>query len=261
MVAGVPSAIARLEVTEYLQERVLALLQDQSAMVPLAFQGGTALRLLYGLDRYSEDLDFALERREDLYRPMEYAHSIREGLVALAFDVEVSVDTHRVVHVLWVRVPGLPFDLGLSPHPAQQLAVKVGVDTTPPAGAGTTTTVVRRRVLLNIQHHDRATLLAGKLHAVLARPHAKGRDFYDLLWYLAAPDWPDPNLVFLNNALSRTAWTGEPVTAGSWAPLVAGRVSALDWRLVRRDVEPFIAESSSRAAFTQAALLELLARR
>ena len=70
------------------------------------------------------------------------------------------------------------------------------------------TTLVRRHVLLNLHHHDRASLLAGKLHAVLQRPFLKGRDLYDLIWYLSDKDWPDPNLVLLNNALNQTGWTG-----------------------------------------------------
>ena len=81
------------------------------------------------------------------------------------------------------------------------LMVKVEVDTKPPAGAVVTTSVVRRHIMLHIQHHDRASLLAGKLHAVLQRPYLKGRDVYDTLWYLSDPTWPAPNFTMLNNAL------------------------------------------------------------
>ena len=69
-----------------------------------------------------------------------------------------------------------------------------------------TTTIVRRYQTLHLQHHDRATLLAGKLHAILQRPYPKGRDVNDLLWYLSDPAWPEPNLVMLNNALQQTGW-------------------------------------------------------
>ena len=64
--------------------------------------------------------------------------------------------------------------------------------------------MVRRHVLLQLHHHDRASLLAGKLHAVLQRPYVKGRDFFDLLWYLSDPGWPSPNLTLLNRALAQT---------------------------------------------------------
>ena len=74
-------------------------------------------------------------------------------------------------------------ELGLSPRTSEVISVEIEVDTAPPAGAVLATTVVRRHVTLHLQHHDRASLLAGKLHAVLQRPYAKGRDFYDLFWY------------------------------------------------------------------------------
>ena len=64
---------------------------------------------------------------------------------------------------------------------------------------------------LPIQHHDKASLLAGKLHAILQRPYAKGRDLYDLLWYLGDPTWPPPNLTMLNHALRQTGWEGAPL--------------------------------------------------
>jgi predicted nucleotidyltransferase component of viral defense system len=52
-----------------------------------------------------------------------------------------------------------------------------------------------------LQHHDRASLLAGKLHALFQRRYVKGRDLYDLMWYLSDPNWPEPNLTLLQNAL------------------------------------------------------------
>jgi hypothetical protein len=73
--------------------------------------------------------------------------------------------------------------LKLSPHHDEVLAVKIEVDTIPPRGAGLATSLIRRHVLLNLQHHDQASLLAGKLHAILQRPSLKGRDLYDLAWY------------------------------------------------------------------------------
>jgi hypothetical protein len=56
-------------------------------------------------------------------------------------------------------------------------------------------------------------LLAGKLHAMLSRPWLKGRDLFDLVWYLADRNWPAPNPVLLNNALKQTGWDGPLLTA------------------------------------------------
>ncbi len=201
---------------EYLQARILAALQRAGAMIPLAFHGGTALRFLYNSQRYSEDLDFALERARESYDFRGYLKEIRSGLTAEGYAVSLKVSDQKVVHSAFVRFAGLLNELGLSPFRDEVLAVKIEVDTNPPAGAVLTTSVIRRHVPLQLQHHDRASLLAGKLHAVLQRPYAKGRDLYDLLWYLSDPAWPAPNLDLLNNALRQTGWAGPELTEGTW---------------------------------------------
>ena len=122
----------------------------------------------------------------------------------------------------------------------------------------TATTVVRRHVLLQLQHHDQASLLAGKLHAVLERAYPKGRDFYDLIWYLAAPDWPPPNLTLLNNALRQTAWEGPELDAANWRRIVADRVASVDWRRVVEDVAPFIEAEEELPLLERETLLTLL---
>src|SRR5947208_5417257 len=159
----------RNRVREYLQARILASLQRAGAMVPLAFQGGTALRFLYSIRRYSEDLDFALERPDRGYDFESYLGAIRSDLQREGYEIEIKANAQRVVHSAFVRFPRLLFELGLSPHPNEILAVKVEVDTNPPPGAVLATTIIRRQVTLNLQHHDPASLLAGKLHAVLQR--------------------------------------------------------------------------------------------
>ncbi len=225
---------------EYLQARILGALQRAGAMIPLAFHGGTALRFLYATARYSEDLDFALERPAEGYDFRAYLRAIQAELTAEAYRVEVKVNDQKIVHSAWLRFAGLLYELGLSPHRDEVLAVKIEVDTRPPAGAGLTTTVVRRHILLHLQHHDRASLLAGKLHAVLQRPYLKGRDLYDLVWYLSDPTWPAPNLTLLNNALQQTGWPGEVLTASTWRAAVRERLAAVDWTQAAADVRPFL---------------------
>jgi hypothetical protein len=154
--------------------------------------------------------------------------------------VELKVSDQKTVHSAFVRFRGLLYELGLSPHRDEVLAVKIEVDTNPPRGAELATTIVRRYVILQLQHHDRASLLAGKLHAILQRPYTKGRDVYDLLWYLSDPEWPAPNLTLLNNALQQTGWEAEPLTEDSWRKIVQSRLEAVDWEQVVADVRPFL---------------------
>ncbi|MFY9825418.1 MAG: nucleotidyl transferase AbiEii/AbiGii toxin family protein [Thermoanaerobaculia bacterium] len=243
---------------EYLQARLLSSLQRAGAMIPLAFQGGTALRFLYSIRRYSEDLDFALERPDRGYDFDSYLRAIRSDFQREGYTIEIKANTQKVVHSAFVRFPGLLFELGLSPHPNEILAVKVEVDTNPPPGAGLATTIVRRHATLHLQHHDPASLLAGKLHAVLQRTYPKGRDFYDLLWYLSDPAWPAPNLVLLNNALRQTGWSGSEISAESWRTPVLDRIQNADWSRIVADVQPFLDDPSEIDLLTRENLAQLI---
>jgi hypothetical protein len=120
------------------------------------------------------------------------------------------------------------------------------------------TSVVSRHVLLNLHHHDRASLLAGKLHALLQRPWAKGRDIYDLFWYLGQRDWPEPNLTLLQNALAQSGWTGPRVEVGSWRSVLHQRIESLRWERVVADVAPFLEVSTETESLTRENLLRLL---
>jgi len=244
---------------EYLQARILLALQQAGAMIPLAFQGGTALRFLFGLPRFSEDLDFALERPErdrlDLPRVED---RIRAQLEREGYEVLTRGKTERVVERLLVSFPGLMYEAGLSPHESHRLNIRIEVDTRPPKGAGLATTLVRRHAMLNLQHHDRPSLLAGKLHAILQRSWPKGRDLFDLFWYVSDPTWPEPNLELLNNALKQTRWAGPVLHQASWKPVTRERVVSIDWEVAKRDVAPFLEPGPATALFDRENLLRLL---
>jgi len=261
LVAEAPNPLqARNRAGEYLQALILQSLQRSGAMVSLAFLGGTALRFLYNSQRYSEDLDFSLERDTDTYDFHKYLEAIRRDLESQGYAITLKVSDKKTVHNAFVRFPGLPFELGLSPHPDEVLAVKVDVDTHPPDGAVLETTLLRRHVLLNLQHHDRASLLAGKLHALLQRPYLKGRDLYDLIWYLSEPDWPAPNLVLLNNALAQTGWKEGLVSPGTWRRTVQEHLERISWKQAYADVEPFLVSAEDASLLTRENLFRLLDR-
>lgn len=243
---------------EYMQALILSSLQRAGAMVPLAFHGGTALRFLYGAYRYSEDLDFALEKAPDNYDFRSYLRVIHSDLDSQGYGIELKVNDQKVVHSAFVRFPGLLYELGLSPQQQEVLAVKIEVDTQPPAGAVLETTVIRRHLILNIQHHDRSSMLAGKLHAVLQRQYLKGRDIYDLLFYLSNPEWPVPNYEMLNHALKQTGWQGERVQAENWREIVRSRLVRANWRAVSADVRPFVEMPHELNMLTRDTLVGLL---
>ena len=229
---------------EYVQARMLQGFQDDAVFTRWAFVGGTALRFLYSIPRFSEDLDFSALRP-----PRDQDSGFRSALLraksvfeAEGYEVGVKVKKQPgAVESAFVRFPGLPYEVGLSPHPSQVLSIKVEVDTNPPVGAVTETTLVRRHVTLNLHHHDKASLLAGKMHAVLSRGWTKGRDIYDIIWYLADRDWPPPNLALLNAALSQTGWDGTlPIMEKTWPVVLRDHLLSLNWDKVRADVLPFL---------------------
>jgi len=247
-----------LLVREYLQARILQSLQDRGMFLRWAFLGGTALRFLYSVPRFSEDLDFSLMTSggDSGFRPA--LEEVKRAFAVEGYPIEVLVSERKTVASAWVKFPGLPRELGLSPHAAQTLSIKVEVDTCPPAGAGIETTVVRRHVTLHLCHYDQASLLAGKLHAILSRPWAKGRDLYDLAWYLADRNWPAPNLELLNAALTQTGWKGPVMTAANWRTELLNRIEGLDWEKARADVRPFLERMGDLSLVTLDVLRNLL---
>lgn len=230
-------------VREYLQARILESLQKSGAMIPLAFHGGTALRFLFSHGRYSEDLDFALEGNLGSYDFRGYLKAIRSDLTPEGYQIEIKANDQKTVNSAFIRFPGLLYEMGLSPNPNEVLAVKVEVDTNPPMGAGLSTTIVRRFVVLQLHHHDKPSLLSGKLHAILQRSFTKGRDIYDLFWYLTDPTWPEPNLVMLNNALKQSDWNADFLTKKDWKDQILKRLKNLNWTGIVDDVRPFVEPS------------------
>lgn len=259
LVRDLPPLAARNLAREYLQSRILAAMQNAGAMTSIAFQGGTCLRFLFSLPRYSDGLDFALEGDRERYSLPRYMQAIRAALAKENYRVELRVREHRSVHSGWVRIPRLLHELGLSPLASEVLAVKIEVDTNPPQCAGTEVHLVRRHVTLRLFHHDRASLLAGKLHAVLRRAYAKGRDLYDLIWYLSDRQWPAPNLAMLNAALEQSGWRGEAMTEHGWRSAVRERVRMLDWQAAAGDVRPFLEDPADAALVNEENALRLLA--
>ena len=176
------------------------------------FQGRTSLRFLFAIPCYFEDLDFTLEGDPIHYDFRTYLEAIRADLSVEGYLVGLTVKDQRSVHSAFVRVRDILHEASLSPHRDEVVAIKINADTNLPGGAVLDTTLVRRYVTLRLQHHDLASLLAGKFHAILQRPYTKGRYLYDLVWYLANRQWPAPNLLLFNAALQQSDWTGEVLT-------------------------------------------------
>lgn len=197
---------------EYLQARILQMLQEAGSFRNWAFAGGTSLRFIYSIPRFSEDLDFSVIDTSKPANFREALNRVKSGFDKEAYQVSLTIKDEKTVASAFVKFPGLPRELGLSPHTSQALSVKVELDLNPLQGAGYETTLVRRHVVLNILHYDKPSLFAGKLHALLTRKYTKGRDIYDLIWYLTDKSLQEPNFILLNAALEQTKWSGPVLT-------------------------------------------------
>ena len=245
-------------VRDYLQARILQTLQDQGMFGRWAFVGGTALRFLFAIPRFSEDLDFSLMTPGGDAGVPSALRAVGQALRAEGYAVETTARGRSAVASGYVRFPGILHELGLAGRVEQDLSIKVEIDTNPPAGAGISTTLVRRHVTLNLCHYDKASLFGGKLHAILTRSWPKGRDLFDLAWYLTDRSWPAPNLVLLNTALAQTPWAGPELTDSNWRPEVRRHLATLNWVAARADVRPFLEHERDLQLVSPDALEQLL---
>ena len=143
--------MARCIVREYLQARVLENLQENGAFVNWAFVGGTALRFLYSMPRFSEDLDFSLVRAgvEDNFT--ELMKKTKGVFETEDYKLTIKAKIEKTVKSAFLKFEGLLYEIGLSPHRYETISIKVEIDTNPPSGAGFETSVVRRHCLLNFE--------------------------------------------------------------------------------------------------------------
>lgn len=223
---------------EYIQAFALRSLHESEAFSCLSFVGGTALRFAYNLPRFSEDLDFSLEKSAP-YTPVAWMKKLKQDLQLSGFETNLSWNDRKTVHTAWIRVGDIMKEAGLVAMADQKLSIKLEIDTRPPAGAECEKTIINRHLVFALQYHRLPSLMAGKTHALLTRPYPKGRDWYDLLWYLGKRPAIEPNAVLLQNALDQTQGTGA-VVATHWKSLLRERIKGIDFTKLAADVRPFL---------------------
>ncbi len=231
---------------EILQELVLYALWRNDFFKIGAFQGGTCLRILYGLPRFSEDLDFILKQPDPDFRWTGILPGVAQVLVEFGVDVEL-VDrsrADRAVQMAMLKDDSLGGQLDLqflNAGAPRKLRIKLEVDTNPPAGSGWDQRFHNFPTDFLVTVQDLPSNFALKLHALLCRPYVKGRDWYDLLWYLRRATVP--NLAHLANALQQAgpfANKGIVVSAEWLEQALNEKINSLDWPEAIRDVEPFL---------------------
>jgi len=226
---------------EYLQHYVLYLLFRTKHYRRMAFTGGTALRALHGLPRFSEDLDFSLVDPEGQFDFSALRADLLSGLSQAGYAAKDRPKETGAVVNTFLKFPGLLHELGLSAQPREVLSVKVEIDTNPPAGAATELVLVNKHhMMYQTLSHDLPSMFAGKLHALLFRRFTKGRDLYDLLWFLTAHSELAPNLSLLNNAAAQTEAAPPKFDAANWREHLLRRLGGTDVEKAREEIRPFL---------------------
>ncbi len=241
---------------EYVQAMVLRSLHESEAFVNLSFVGGTALRFVHDLPRFSEDLDFSLHKREG-YDPEAWMKKIRTALVFQGFNATIAWNNKTTIHKAWIKVSEILKEAGLAVMREQNLSIELEIDTEPPGGAVSEKGIVNRHALLSLNYYDLPSLMAGKLHALLTRKYVKGRDWYDLLWYRSKRPPVEPNLEQLQNALDQTEGEGVCV-AGQWKRILSDKLGLMDFSAMVDDVQNFLERREDGALLTRENLLSVL---
>jgi len=246
-------------IREYLQAYTLKVLNEEGFFRCAAFVGDTALRFLYRLPRFSEDLDFSLEdqrHKADSFKRL--IKKIKDEFSSADYKVSVSYNDQKTVQHAFFKFEELLFEAGISPHRSHKLSIKLEIDTNPPKGAVHKTDIVNKYFPVAFLSYDLPSLFAGKLSAVFGRKYTKGRDFFDLGWYLSK--WKDlsPNILLLKNALLQTGYKKEIPEEDNWRKQLYGVVENADWTLVKKDVENFLEQPGDLEVFSKANILSLI---
>lgn len=226
---------------EYLQMASLKILDEKGAFKFMAFTGGTALRIVFGSRRFSEDLDFSIIKKNGPSFA-EINGNILKGFALLGLKAESTPKLKNTVFSTMLKFPGLLKDLGLSPLESQNLSIKIEADSSPPRGGKTKNTFIQKFYIFNVTHFDLPSMYATKLHACFYRKYTKGRDFYDFIWYMA--NRVQPNFLLLNNAIKQTGGQDPGINEKNFMEFLLGKTERLDFGALRKDVERFLEDKT-----------------
>jgi len=177
---------------EILQAITLAGLYRADFFKVAAFYGGTALRIFYNLDRYSEDLDFSLLQRDDNFRLEPYFKAIKDEFEALGIKIQIDSKEKKInsaVKSAFLKSDTTIHILSLQTtiHLKKQIKIKFEIDTNPPLDFDIEQMLLLQPFSFFVKCYESKDLYAGKMHALLYRnwkTRVKGRDWYDFEWYV-----------------------------------------------------------------------------
>ena len=259
---------------EILQDVALLGLWRAKFFEKAAFYGGSALRILYNLDRFSEDMDFSLLLPLDTFELAGYTAFLQKETAGFGFDVRIervdkSIQTPVQSAFLKANTQNQLIVIETAEEilqavpKGQLLKIKLEVDTDPPPGFATQTRYLLRPIPFAVRAFVLPDLFAGKMHAILCRrwkSRVKGRDWYDLVWYAA--NHPELHLYHLEQRMRQTDHLrgDAPLTPEKFKELLVKAINKLDVEQARKEAEPFVKKPENLSVWSHEFFLDIASR-
>lgn len=213
---------------EYIQHLILNIIYSSSFSTRMNFMGGTAIRILHGSNRFSEDLDFDTGGMEK-FEFSDVAHTVKQELELEGFNVEIKV-VSKGAYRCYIKFPGLLFDYNLSGHKTEKILIQMDGERQPYDYLPAKVIINKFGFITRINAVPIATLLSQKILAFLNRKRVKARDIYDIifLFSMTAPDFD-----YLGQAV-------DVDRAGALKKRLMDRCGGLDFKALSEEIEPFL---------------------
>ena len=237
---------------EIMQEITLAGLSRTDFFEKAAFYGGTALRIFYGLDRYSEDLDFSLLKPDSNFSIEPYFKAILDEFKSLGLTVSIkekqktkqtAIDSAFLkAETIWQEIVLEDIIKETGVRSNKTLKIKIEVDRQPPLNFTTEEKLLLRPFSFYVKCFTKPSLFAGKMHALLFRKwknRVKGRDWYDLEWYIKK-GIPLDVVHFLTRAKDTNDWQADSISNEQIIELLSHKINLVSFNRIKEDVVRFI---------------------
>ncbi len=237
---------------EIMQEIALAGLQRSGFFEKAAFYGDTALRIFYGLQRFSEDLDFSLLEVNTEFSLEPYLKGIEVEFSALGVTVSIEEKSKTAttdVDSAFLKPDTTWKELIIKEILPQEsvkmrptIKIKIEVDTMPPLGFTTEEKLLLKPFSFYVKCFTLPDLFAGKMHALLFRKwkgRVKGRDWFDMEWYIrkGIPLKLDHLLI---RSQDSGDWKEKSITKEQFMALLQNKIQLVSFNNIREDVVRFI---------------------
>ncbi len=232
---------------ELMQHYVLASLSRAGMFSEAIFHGGTCLRIIYGTNRFSEDLDFLLKSPNPAFRWNKYLERIEKDCAqeGIEFELQDRSKAETAVQKAFLKTDSigtlLMLELPFERYNPKKIRIKLEIDTNPPAGSDFETSYITFPNTAAITTQTLSSGFATKAHALLCRRYIKGRDWYDFTWYVRRK--AKPNFSLLRNALDQQGpWAGRDIDVNvDWfVNAIRAVIQQIDWNTTRLDVQRFL---------------------